>query len=76
MLNDDSTPFDFVVAILVSIFGKKADMAADIALHIHSTGSCVILVCPKNIAETKVRQVAESASSAGFPLRCIVRSDD
>ena len=42
LLNDDVTPMDFVINILVSIFKHSTDTAKDLTLKIHKEGSAIV----------------------------------
>ena len=53
LLNDDTTPMEFVVGILVEIFKHTLDSARDIMLQVHETGSGVAGVYSFEIAEAK-----------------------
>jgi ATP-dependent Clp protease adaptor protein ClpS len=70
MHNDDYTTMDFVVAVLVVIFGKPFDEAERIMLNVHRKGVGICGVYTEEVAETKVAQVHERAQESGFPLRC------
>jgi len=75
MLNDDFTPMDFVVDILVRFFHKSEETANRMMLQIHHEGSVTCGVFPRDIAETKVQQVETASRTSGRPLRCIVVHD-
>ena len=66
--NDDYTPMDFVVDILMKIFHKSLDEAEDLMWKIHTQGKAVCGVYVKDIAATKVEQVKSLARANGFPL--------
>jgi ATP-dependent Clp protease adaptor protein ClpS len=66
--NDDYTPMDFVVSILVNIFHKGLNEAEELMLKVHEEGKAVCGVYVKDIAATKVTQVKEIARKNGFPL--------
>jgi len=66
--NDDYTPMDFVIEILVKIFHKSIDDANDIMWRVHEKGKAVCGVYVLEIAITKVQQVRSLAKSNGFPL--------
>ena len=70
LLNDDYTPMDFVVEILMRIFHKNMQEAEKImlAVHMHGRGECGVYAL--EIAETKVLRVHTLAREAAFPLRC------
>lgn len=70
LLNDDYTTFDFVVQVLVGIFKKTVTEAVKITNDVHQKGSGICGVYPREIAETKVELVAQTAKEAGYPLKC------
>ena len=70
LLNDDYTPMDFVVAVLVQIFGRDLDNATQLMLRVHHEGRAVCGVYTRDVAETKVAHVLHAARSAGHPLQC------
>jgi len=61
ILNDDYTPMEFVVHILESFFVLSREKATQIMLSIHTTGSGVAGIFPRDIAETKSEQVNQYA---------------
>lgn len=67
--NDDFTPMDFVVQILMEIFGKQEEEAVALMLSIHKGSSAVAGVYPKDIAWTKAREAVDWAREEGFPLK-------
>ncbi len=70
LLNDDFTPMDFVISILMQIFKKTQEEATRIMLNVHETGIGIAGVYTFEVAETKVAQVLDSAKRAGHPLKC------
>ena len=74
MLNDDYTPMEFVVRLLVELFGMSAPRAEQVMLEIHRYGIGVCGVFPREIAETKVRQVLDYASANEHPLQCTLEA--
>lgn len=71
LLNDDYSTMVFVVEVLQTFFAMGRERAMQVMLKIHSEGSAVCGVYPKDIAETKVAQVTAFAMENGHPLRCI-----
>jgi ATP-dependent Clp protease adaptor protein ClpS len=69
LLNDDSTPMEFVVALLIEIFRHTHDSARDIMLQIHETGSGVAGVYSFEIAEAKAVEATNTARTNGHPLQ-------
>ena len=75
MWNDDFTPMDFVVSVLVSVFKKGSQDASDIMLDVHQKGKGVAGIYPYEIAETKVSQAMAQARSLGLPFRMTVEEE-
>ena len=69
LLNDDSTPMDFVISILVEIFKHNVDTAKDIMLQVHETGSGIAGIYSFEIAEAKAVEATQAARTNGFPLQ-------
>ncbi len=72
MLNDDYTPMDFVVAILMEEFHHEQAKAVQIMLDIHHTGFGVAGVYSRDIAETKANHVNVLARNSGYPLTTVI----
>jgi ATP-dependent Clp protease adaptor protein ClpS len=68
-LNDDKTPIEFVIEILMTIFKHSEETARDLTLKIHNEGSAVVGVYVYEIAEQKGVEATQAARSAGFPLQ-------
>ena len=68
--NDDYTPMDFVTEILETIFYKPPVIATRIMLQIHKKGFGICGVYTRDVAESKVKQVENSAEKWGYPLLC------
>lgn len=75
LLNDDYTSMDFVVGVLINIFGHSLQAAIDIMLIIHKEGQGICGIYTYEIAETKVFQVESMARAENFPLRAIVEEE-
>ncbi len=67
--NDDYTPMDFVVMILETISHKKQEEAVSIMLNVHQKGIGICGVYTYEIAESKSRQVIETAKHNDYPLQ-------
>jgi len=75
MLNDDFTPMDFVIDVLMRFFHQSEEAANQMMLKIHHEGSVICGVFPRDIAETKVQQVETASRTSGHPLRCSIEHD-
>ena len=69
MLNDDITPVDFVVELLIKIFKHSEESAKEITLKIHTEGSSVVGAYSFEVAEQKTKEAIEESRSRGFPLQ-------
>lgn len=74
LLNDDYTPMDFVVAVLIRFFAKNEESANAIMLKVHADGEAVCGVFSHDVAQTKVSQVIDFARKHQQPLMCIIRA--
>src|SRR5690606_29722216 len=72
ILNDDFTPREFVVHILLRFFGKSEAQATQLMLKVHNQGSGVAVVYHFEIAETKTYQVNTYSKQNLFPLKCVM----
>ena len=70
LLNDDYTPMDFVVDVLLSFFPLNLEQATQIMLHVHTRGRGVCGVYTREVAESKVAQVNEFSRMNQHPLLC------
>jgi ATP-dependent Clp protease adaptor protein ClpS len=68
-LNDDHTPMEFVISILIEIFKHSTETAKDITLHIHEKGSGIAGTYSFEIAEIKAVETTNLARANGFPLQ-------
>jgi ATP-dependent Clp protease adaptor protein ClpS len=73
--NDDYTTMEFVVEILLTVFGKSLEKATQIMLNVHNKGKDICGIYPRDIAETKVETVHHLASSKGFPLKSTMEKE-
>jgi ATP-dependent Clp protease adaptor protein ClpS len=72
LLNDDYTPMEFVVHVIMRFFGKSQDDATRIMLHVHNHGVGECGVFTYEVAETKVTQVMDFARKHQHPLQCVM----
>ena len=75
-LNDDKTPMEFVVTVIIKFFDKSERDAFDLTMKIHNDGSAVVLVAPYEIAEEKAKHTMEVASRNGFDLKVEIEPED
>ncbi len=70
LLNDDFTPMDFVIEVLMDFFNMSEDKATMVMLQVHTQGMGVCGVYSKEVAETKVYIVNDYARENQHPLLC------
>lgn len=68
-LNDNHTPMEFVISILIEIYKHTAETAQHITLHIHEKGSGIAGTYSFEIAEIKAVETTNLARANGFPLQ-------
>ena len=72
LLNDDYTPMEFVVVVLQKFFGMTRERATQVMLKVHREGIGVCGVYPRDVAATKVQQVAAYSRKHQHPLQCVM----
>ena len=75
LLNDDYTPMDFVVSVLQRFFAMSREQATRIMLKVHNEGRGLCGIYPRDIAATKVEQVAAYARENQHPLVCVMEEN-
>lgn len=68
LVNDDYTPREFVILVLRAVFRMADETGYRIMMTAHKLGTCVVVVCARDIAETKATEATDLAKEAGFPL--------
>ncbi len=75
LLNDDFTPMEFVVYILINFFRMNTEDATRLMLQIHTRGKGVCGIYTKDIAETKVADVNRYSREHKHPLLCVMEEN-
>ena len=75
LLNDDYTPMEFVVHVIMRFFQKSQEDATQIMLHVHNHGVGECGVFTYEVAETKVTQVMDFARKNQHPLQCVMEKN-
>ena len=77
ILNDEEHTFEYVIELLVKIFGHSLSIAETLTWRVHNSGRAIVLTTHKELAELKRDQVIaygpdpRMQESKG-PLRCYV----
>jgi ATP-dependent Clp protease adaptor protein ClpS len=73
--NDDYTPMQFVMLVLMDVFQFNLERAEAITYQVHLLGSGIVGIYPYEIAETKVAKATVMAQQQGYPLRLTLEED-
>lgn len=66
--NDDVTPYDFVIQVMLSIFKLSIEAAEYVTLTAHVTGRAHVVTRPKREAEMLVAKAHFAARLEDYPL--------
>ena len=75
LINDDYTPMDFVIQVLVETFYHNRDTADELTKLIHDKGKAVVGTYVHEIAEQKSIETTTMARSNGHPLQVVVEKE-
>lgn len=67
--NDDYTPIEFVVMVMVEYFKLDMTFATRLTLEAHERGCVKIGRFTFDVAETKAYEINKEAEANGFPLK-------
>lgn len=73
LYNDDYTPLEFVIEVLMEIIKLAEHKAGQVALQAHYQGKALCGVFPKDVAETMVCQAIQKAQARDYPLLMIAQ---
>ena len=71
-INDDYTPMEFVIHLLIEIFNKSINQAKDITLTIYQEGRAIAGTYNYEIGEQKVQEATTVSRHNGHPLQIIL----
>ena len=71
--NDDFTPMEWVVSLLVEVFDRTLEQAKEITIKIHETGQGVAGTYYHEIAEQKQQETIVLSRHAGHPLKVTIK---
>jgi ATP-dependent Clp protease adaptor protein ClpS len=57
LLNDEEHTFEYVIEMLVKVFGHSLSIAETLTWRVHNTGRAIVLTTHKELAELKCEQV-------------------
>ncbi|HZR47589.1 MAG TPA: ATP-dependent Clp protease adaptor ClpS [Candidatus Manganitrophaceae bacterium] len=71
-LDDPVTTMEFVIQVLMELFGKDLETAQRLMWEVHTQGAAQVAVLSKEQAELKQEQVHAAARARKFPFRCVI----
>lgn len=74
MWDDNVTTTEFVIRMLIKIFGKDYHTAEKLMLEVHLTGASHVDTLPLERAEFKVQQVHMAAALENYPFKCSIEA--
>jgi ATP-dependent Clp protease adaptor protein ClpS len=75
LINDDSTPMDFVVALLIGVFKHTEASATAVMLEVHNKGKGTAGIYSHEVAEQKGIESTLLARQHGWPLQIQVEPE-
>jgi len=76
MHNDDGTPIEFVVKILMDLYKHEEQTATDLANKIHVDEKAIVGMFNLEIAEQKVEETHGASRAHGYPLTVTLEQAD
>lgn len=75
LFNDDKTPIEFVIALLMKVFRHAEAAAVDLTMKVHNDGHAVAGIYSYEVAEQKGIEGTNLARQHGYPLIIKVESE-
>jgi ATP-dependent Clp protease adaptor protein ClpS len=72
LVNDDVTPMEFVIHLLVEIFNKSINQAREIMITVHTEGRGIAGTYNYEIAEQKITEGILISRHHGHPLQIVM----
>jgi ATP-dependent Clp protease adaptor protein ClpS len=74
--NDDVTPYNYVILVLLNIFKLSHELAEHITWIAHTTGVARVVTRPRAEAQRLVDQAHATAQADGYPLTFSLEPDE
>jgi len=72
LLNDDKTPMEFVIELLIVVFNKSIEQAMVITTTVHEKGRDIAGSYSSEVAEQKQLEATTMTRQCGWPLKTII----
>jgi ATP-dependent Clp protease adaptor protein ClpS len=69
IFNDDTTPMEFVIQILIEIFNKDIESATELTMEVHTKGKATAGIYTAEIAHEKVAESLNCVLLHGYQLK-------
>ena len=76
LINDDHTPMEFVIQLLIEIFNRNTIQAKEIMITAHENGKGIAGTYGLEIAEQKQQEATMIARHHGHPLKVVIEKID
>mgnify|MGYP003634147804 FL=1 len=73
--DDNETPMEFVVELLIGIFRHSSETARTLTMNIHDAGSAIVGLYGFEIAEQKALEATRISRESGFPLQVVIEKE-
>jgi len=73
--NDDVTPMDFVVLVLLTVFELSYERAEEVMYQAHLKGRAYVVTLPFEEAQQRVYAAQNLARTSGYPLSFYLEPD-
>lgn len=67
--NDEFTPMEFVIHLLIEVFNKNIEQAKEITMSVHTDGRAVAATYSYEVAEQKTHEAILITRHSGHPLQ-------
>ena len=71
-LNDNVTPMEYVIQVLLAFYGKTAEEANDITVEVHEKGRSIAGMYSYEVAEQKCIETVTDARKHNYPLDVVM----
>ena len=73
--NDDVTPYDFVISVLLRFFKLTSADAEAVTWKAHTSGIALVAILPLSEAQKRVGQAHFAATLEGYPLTFTIEEE-
>lgn len=74
-IDDDVTPVDFVINVLMTVFSHTLEESQELTYKVDAEGSAIVAVLPYEIAEQHGIEVTVLARNNNYPLQVKIEAD-